>query len=118
MVALQQRLEAQEGEMQGLRAQLQQQRDDQYQQAPPQEVPPAQLVPQPVANLNAQAIIRQDLFERFCRMRAPEFEGSFDPSVADEWLSSLQVILDFINVTDQEKVRCVSFVLKKDAHYW
>ena len=51
-------------------------------------------------------------------MRAPEFEGSFDPSVADEWLSSLQVILDFINVTDQEKVRCASFVLKKDARYW
>ena len=37
-------------------------------------------------------------------MRAPEFEGSSDPLVADEWLSSLQVILDFMNVADQEKV--------------
>ena len=60
---------------------------------------------------------RGDLYEKFRRMRAPEFEGSFDPLVADEWLSSLQVILDFMNLTDQEKVRCASFVLKKDARY-
>ena len=51
-------------------------------------------------------------------MRAADFEGSSDPLVADEWLSGLQVILDFMNLTDQEKVKCASFVLKKDARYW
>ena len=51
-------------------------------------------------------------------MCAPEFEESSDPLGADEWLSTLQVIMDFINVTDQEKVYCVSFVLNKDVRYW
>ena len=50
-------------------------------------------------------------------MRAPEFEESTDPFVADEWLSSLQVILDFMNVIDQKKVRCTSFVLKNNVLY-
>ena len=51
-------------------------------------------------------------------MRAPEFEGSPDPLVADEWLSNLQVILNFMNLSVREKVRCASFVLKNDARYW
>ena len=51
-------------------------------------------------------------------MGAADFEGSSDPLVVDEWLSGLQVILDFMNLSDQEKVRCASFVLKKDACYW
>ena len=61
---------------------------------------------------------RADLYEKFRRAHAPEFEGSSDPLVADEWISSIQVILDFMNLTDQEKVRCASFNLKKDARYW
>ena len=51
-------------------------------------------------------------------MRAPKFEESSDPLGADEWFSSLQLIMDFINVTDQENVCCVSFVLNKDVRYW
>ena len=51
-------------------------------------------------------------------MRAPEFEVSSDPLGADEWLSSLQVIMGFINMTDHEKVYCVSFLLNKDVSYW
>ena len=34
---------------------------------------------------------------------ALEFKGFFDPLVAEEWLSSLQVVLDYMNVIDQEK---------------
>ena len=37
--------------------------------------------------------------------------------VADEWPSSLQVILDVMNFTSHEKVSCASFVLKKDGRY-
>ena len=50
-------------------------------------------------------------------MRTPEFEGLSDPLVADEWLSSLQVVLDFMNLIDQEKMHSASFVLKKDTRY-
>ena len=51
-------------------------------------------------------------------MKAPDFEGSSDPLVADEWLAQIQVILDFMGISDGDKVKCASFVLKKDARYW
>ena len=116
--ALSQRLEAQEVTIQGLRAEIQQQRADQNVDVLPQVIPHAQPVRIPAANHIVAAPPQPDLYERFRRMRAADFEGSSDPLVADEWLSGLQVILDFMNLTDQEKVKCASFVLKKDARYW
>ncbi|GMN36424.1 hypothetical protein TIFTF001_042434 [Ficus carica] len=69
-----------------------------------------QMQPQPV---------REDLlYERFRRMKAPEFEGPIDPIAADNWLIDMQVILDFMRLTEQEKVLCASFALKKDARHW
>ena len=50
-------------------------------------------------------------------MNAPEFEGATDLLVADEWLASIQVLLNFMNITDKEKVLYTSHVLKKDARY-
>ncbi|GMN73783.1 hypothetical protein TIFTF001_053080 [Ficus carica] len=98
---------------------------------PPQEnlVPP--VVPQvpevhqeipwnvgvPLAPARVQAnppLIREDLlYERFRRMKAPDFEGPADPIEADNWLIDIQVILDFMGLSEQEKVLCASFVLKK-----
>ena len=79
-------------------------------------IPPAAVherapEPQPVLNL-------EPLYERFRRMRPPEFEGSTNPLEAEDWLSSLQVIMEFMNLTDREKVACASFVLRKDARFW
>jgi len=51
-------------------------------------------------------------------MGAPEFDGSSDPLIAEEWLSDVQMILNFMDINEREKVRCVTFVLKKDARYW
>ncbi|GMN64712.1 hypothetical protein TIFTF001_033766 [Ficus carica] len=36
-------------------------------------------------------------------MKPPEFEGSTDPLEAEEWLTFLQVILNFMDLTKQEK---------------
>ena len=63
-------------------------------------------------------VCQEPLFERFRRMKPPEFEGSTDPLEAEEWLTSLQIILNFMNLTEQEKVLCTSYMLKKDARYW
>ncbi|GMN27181.1 hypothetical protein TIFTF001_044086 [Ficus carica] len=64
-------------------------------------------------------LVREDLlFERFRRMKAPEFEGTTDPLEADNWLIDIQVILDFMGITEREKVLCASFALKKDARHW
>ena len=51
-------------------------------------------------------------------MKAPEFEGLTNPIEADNWLMDIQVILDFMRLTEQEKVICASFALKKNAWYW
>ncbi|GMN19907.1 hypothetical protein TIFTF001_045256 [Ficus carica] len=51
-------------------------------------------------------------------MKAPEFEGPIDPIAADYWLIDIQVILDFMRLTKQEKVLYASFALKKDARHW
>ncbi|GMN26834.1 hypothetical protein TIFTF001_044047 [Ficus carica] len=73
----------------------------------------------PAAPVGMQAIppmAREDLlYERFRRMKAPEFEGLMDPIEADNWLMDIQVILDFMGLTEQENVLCASFALKKDA---
>ena len=64
-------------------------------------------------------VVREDLlYERFRRMKAPEFEGLTDPIEADNWLMDIQVILDFMGLTEQERVLCASFALKKDARHW
>ncbi|GMN51974.1 hypothetical protein TIFTF001_021112 [Ficus carica] len=51
-------------------------------------------------------------------MKAPEFEGPADPIEADNWLTDIQVILDFMGLSEQEKVLWASFVLTKDARHW
>ncbi|GMN59983.1 hypothetical protein TIFTF001_029072 [Ficus carica] len=103
---------------------------------PPQEnsVPPVvpqvpevhQEVPRnaevPLAPVGVQAnppLIREDLlYEHFRRMKAPEFEGPTDPVEVGNWLLDIQVILDFMGLTEEEKVLCASFALKKDARHW
>ncbi|KAL5553902.1 hypothetical protein UlMin_041303 [Ulmus minor] len=58
---------------------------------------------------------REPLYARFGKMKPTEFAGSTDPLEAEEWLSSIETILDFMRLTDQERVSCASFMLKKDA---
>ena len=58
------------------------------------------------------------MYERFRRLKPEEFEGSNDPVIVEEWLNSMQIILDFLNLTDQDRVRCATFLLKRDARYW
>ncbi|GMN69215.1 hypothetical protein TIFTF001_038268 [Ficus carica] len=103
---------------------------------PPQENPVPLVVPQvpevhreiprnaevPLAPVGVQAnppLIKEDLlYEHFRRMKAPEFEGPANPIEADNWLIDIQVILDFMGLSEQEKVLCASFALKKDARHW
>ncbi|GMN64276.1 hypothetical protein TIFTF001_033349 [Ficus carica] len=68
--------------------------------------------------VNLQPVREDLLYERFRRMKAPEFKGLMDPIAADNWLIDIQVILDFMRLTEQEKVLCASFALKKDARHW
>ncbi|GMN29837.1 hypothetical protein TIFTF001_041369 [Ficus carica] len=85
-----------------------------------QEVPRNVEVPLAPAGIQINPlVVRKDLlYERFRRMKAPEFEGLTDPIEADNWLIDIQVILDFMGLTEHEKVICASFALKNDARHW
>ncbi|GMN21605.1 hypothetical protein TIFTF001_040066 [Ficus carica] len=140
---LQRQLLEQQQEMNRLREQIAQiNQRPQVDEVPPpvHQAPPAYQVPpvvppvpevQPEIPRNAEISmapvggqanvqpIREDLlYERFRRMKAPEFEGPTDPIAVDNWLIDIQVILDFMRLTEQEKVLCASFALKKDARHW
>ena len=68
--------------------------------------------PQPV-------IARQEpLYQRFSNMKPKEFEGSSNPLDAEEWLSSVQLIMEFMELNDRERVFCASFMFKREARYW
>ncbi|GMN60094.1 hypothetical protein TIFTF001_029177 [Ficus carica] len=85
-----------------------------------QEIPRNAEVPLAPARVQANPhLIREDLlYERFRQMKVPEFEGPADLIKANNWLIDIQVVLDFIGLSEQEKVLCASFALKKDARHW
>ena len=51
-------------------------------------------------------------------MKPPSFEGSANPLDAEEWLSSMETILDFMELNDREKIICAAYMLKREAHNW
>ena len=51
-------------------------------------------------------------------MKLAEFPGSTDPLEVEEWISFMEMILDFMQLTNQERVACASFMLKNDARHW
>ena len=51
-------------------------------------------------------------------MKPPSFEGSTNPLDVEEWLSTMESILDFMELKDDEKIVCAAYVLRKEARYW
>ncbi|GMN62575.1 hypothetical protein TIFTF001_031650 [Ficus carica] len=80
---------------------------------PPQKNPVPPIVPQ-VPEVHHEIPRNAEV----SRMKAPEFKGPTDPIEADNWLIDIQVILDFMRLTEQEKVLYAFFALKKDARHW
>ncbi|KAM6562939.1 hypothetical protein CsatB_022937 [Cannabis sativa] len=55
------------------------------------------------------------LAERFRKQHPPEFEGGIDPVVAEEWMSRIESILQMLRVNGNDRVKCASYMLRKDA---
>ncbi|KAL5560715.1 hypothetical protein UlMin_036926 [Ulmus minor] len=65
------------------------------------------------------AFQREPLYARFGKIKPAEFFGSTDPLEAEEWINSLETIFDFMQLNDQERVVCASYMLRKGArHRW
>ena len=43
----------------------------------------------------------EPLCDRFCRMKPTKFEGSTNLLDAEEWLSSIQIIMELMELNDQ-----------------
>ncbi|XP_012841509.1 PREDICTED: uncharacterized protein LOC105961791 [Erythranthe guttata] len=60
----------------------------------------------------------QNLYEKFLRMNPSEFHGGPDPVIAEEWIKSLEVIFDYMQMGDRERVHCALFLLRNEARNW
>ena len=48
----------------------------------------------------------------------PIFEGTVDPTVAEEWVSMIEKIFEVVQIEDKDKVKCVVYMQRKDARIW
>ncbi|KZV57204.1 hypothetical protein F511_40561 [Dorcoceras hygrometricum] len=60
----------------------------------------------------------EDPQQRFRRQGPQEFLRSTDPLIVEGWIKSLEVILDYLHLTDQERPRCAIYMLRGDAMIW
>ena len=51
-------------------------------------------------------------------MKPPSFEGYANSFSAEESLSSMETILDFMELNDRERIIYVAYMLKRETHYW
>ncbi|GMN64779.1 hypothetical protein TIFTF001_033853 [Ficus carica] len=83
------------------------------------EVPIDPSAAQPVQDKGVQAATNPEpLYMRFKKMKPKEFNGSTDPLVAQGWLKSIELALNFMGLTENEKVMCASYYLMDDARIW
>ncbi|XP_073279501.1 uncharacterized protein [Primulina huaijiensis] len=57
-------------------------------------------------------------YERFRKMKPPEFDGSTDPTVALEWVKAVDAIFDYLQFDAKDRVSCAIFLLTKTARIW
>ncbi|XP_073016635.1 uncharacterized protein [Primulina eburnea] len=58
------------------------------------------------------------VYERFMKMRPKEFSGTSDPMIAEGWIKSLEVIFEFMELGDADRVRCATYLFSGDARLW
>ncbi|XP_073304606.1 uncharacterized protein [Primulina huaijiensis] len=57
-------------------------------------------------------------YERFRKMKPPEFDGSTYPMVVLEWVKALEAIYDYLQFDDKNRVGCAIFLLTQNARIW
>ncbi|KAK4402404.1 hypothetical protein Sango_0981100 [Sesamum angolense] len=95
--------------------------------APPPEANPfmqqfieimQRMAPQPQPQLQLHDAVIDKNYVVVRRLGAKVFAGTTDPTEAEEWLRNTKRVLDIIECTFKEKLRCVVSLLKKDALDW
>ena len=61
-----------------------------------------------------QLVKPESLCDKLCRMNPIEFEGSENSLDAEKWLSYIQIIMELMELNDQERIMCTSYMLKRE----
>ncbi|XP_038877200.1 uncharacterized protein LOC120069497 [Benincasa hispida] len=63
---------------------------------------------------NDSKIIRE-----FRKFNPSTFDGSsVDPTIVENWIIEIETIFHHMNITEEQKVNCVTFMLRGDAKFW
>ncbi|XP_038880430.1 uncharacterized protein LOC120072086 [Benincasa hispida] len=63
---------------------------------------------------NDSKIIRE-----FRKFNPSIFDGSFvDPITAENWITEIETIFRHMNISEEQKVNCATFMLRGDAKFW
>lgn len=60
----------------------------------------------------------QATYERFLKLHATEFHGGLDPTIAEEWVKYLEVIFEYLEMSDRDIIYCALFLMKNEARHW
>ena len=44
---------------------------------------------------------------------SPVFEGTVDPAVVEEWISMIENIFEFVQIKNEDKMKCIVYMLRK-----
>ena len=58
------------------------------------------------------------MVKQFRDLHLPEFDGSSNPLVAENWIRELEKIFLLTDISETQKVICASFMLKEGASHW
>ncbi|XP_070047104.1 uncharacterized protein [Nicotiana tomentosiformis] len=57
-------------------------------------------------------------FEKIRKMGGVEFEGTTDPTVAEQWLERMEMVFEKLECTNVAKFKYAISILQKDAYDW
>ncbi|XP_030507590.2 uncharacterized protein LOC115722505 [Cannabis sativa] len=60
----------------------------------------------------------EPIYERFRKQQPPNFEGGSDPMEVEEWLRTVEGIVEYMRRGNGDSVACSASLLKKDARIW
>ena len=67
-------------------------------------------------NEHAQAMNKAGI--KFRILNPPIFEGGVDLITIDQWLRTMEIMIKVAKVSEEEKVTCVSFMLREAGEHW
>ncbi|XP_060974744.1 uncharacterized protein LOC133039805 [Cannabis sativa] len=60
----------------------------------------------------------EPIYERFRKQHPPNFEGGSNPMEAEEWLRTMEGIVEYMWLSNGDSVACAASLLKEDARIW